>query len=740
MLPPILVFIQLYELPCGRGIMLQRSSIIYSYKIFAYSCIALSLFVTSARAEDDSVGQEPGAAQSIQEPGAPGSPRTIDLGVITDFAKKLTTDIRRLNYHTAREIVVSIPQFNQELVIHWGFSGSEDIFSPMPQIPVQLRPILPQPGEEAQKFSLKELGAALAQDALAQHISQLPLLRWITQAQFTPARLFYLKLFMLAQTYQQHHSMDPFALGNEILRLLIKLSLAENPGIETTIISQHIPEPLRTFINDTIPYVIEIIDTLWLGLKDKTITLDPVQFARLCPRAVYAIPVATNSAAALYLATLQQRYTAQEFMAGKGVLRFTSIGTAFSTSRIPKELNDAAQKATMFPQFIKAEDTHGHHWVACITDQLELIDSVKMSALILARTIAEYTSIHAAYLKSNPDAAKKHQDRCAQDTKRQLRLQAFLQSKAGKDSTQRIETKLTALEQKIEHSSDQSSTETIEAHVKKLDVRKQELLTALNKAQTTYDVYTHALQLGQNATTINEKMAIARHEREALEHELAEIEQLRATAVAEMHACGIADPELVKELEKLQLMAAEFEKIGEEIPANLRQKIATLENRIDAQKPSQDKRNAHCTQVYQDELGLLEQQLATEQIRIEALPEEQRELARLYYTRITQPQYKTYSEELQQKIISLTSESQAQSSDTTHDLGFIVSGVEFQEMLRDFNENNPAYAPLKQKLFNAMEYIMNKSLHIRKFSRTFRYAIANYLPEFLPAFDRAAQS
>jgi hypothetical protein len=720
--------------------MLQRSSTIYSYKFFAYSCIVLSLFATSARAAGDSADQEPGAAQSIQEPGETGSPRAIDLGIITDFAKKLTTDIRRLNYHTAREIVVSIPQLNQELVIHWGFSGSEDIFSPMPQIPVQLRPILSQPGDSAPNFSLKELGAALAQDAFAQHISQIPLLHWITQAHLTPVRLFYLKLFILAQTYQQHHAMDPFAVGNEILRLLIKLSLAENPGIGTTTISQHIPEPLRNVINDTIPYVIEIIDTLWMGLKDRTIALDQAQFARLCPRAVYAIPVATDSAAALYLATLQQRYTAQEFMAGKGVLRFTSMGTAFSTSRIPKELNDAAQKATVFPQFIKAEDTHGHHWVACITDQLELIDSVKMSALILARAIAEYTAIHTAYLKSNPDEAKKHQDRCAQDTKRQLRLQAFLQSKTGKVSTQRIETKLAALEQKIEHSGDQSSTETIEAHIKKLDARKQELLVALSKAQTTYDVYAHALQLGKNATAINEKIAIARQKREVLEHELAEIEQHRATAVAEMHGCGLEDPEFVKELEKLQAMAADFEKVGEEVPATLHQDIATLENRIAAQKPSNDQLDAQRAQIYHDEIDLLAQELAAQRAQIDSLPNKQRKNALLQYERITQLQYKTYSEELQQKIIALKGESHAKNSATTQDLGFIVSGVEFQEMLRDFNENNPAYAPLKQKLFNVMEYILSKSLPIRKFSRTFRYAIANYLPDFLPAFDRAAQS
>jgi hypothetical protein len=700
----------------------------------------LSLFVTFARAVGDSAAQEPGAALSLQEPGESESPKTIDLGIITDFAKKLTTDIRRLNYHTAREIVVSIPQLNQELVINWGFSGSEDIFSPMPQIPVQLRPILPQPGETAQIFSLKELGAALAQDALAQHVAQLPLLRWITQAHLTPARLFYLKLFILAQTYQQHHAMDPFALGNEILRLLIKLSLADNPGLESITISQHIPAPLRDFINETIPYVIEIIDTLWMGLKDKTITLDPAQFARLCPRTVYAIPVATDSAATLYLATLQQRYTAQEFMTGKSVLRFTSMGTAFSTSRIPKELSDAAQKVSTFPQFIKAEDTHGHHWVACVTDQLELIDSVKMSALILARAIAEYTAIHAAYLRSNPDAAKKHQDRCAQGTKRQLRLQAFLQSSAGKESVKRIERGLAASEKKVENRGSHGLTDKTESPIKRLDLRKQELLIALNKAQTTYDVYAHALQLGQNATAINEKIAIARQEHEALEHELAEIEQLRAAAVTEMHDCGLEDPELVKELEKLQSMATEFETIGEEVPVNLRQKIALLENRIEAQRPSQDKLATQRAQLYQNEIELLDQHLAIEKARIEALPEEQRELARLYYTRITQPQYITYTEELQQKIISLRSESLSQNSATTHDLGLIVSGVEFQEMLRDFNENNPAYAPLKQKLFNVMEYIMSKSLHIRRFSRTFRYAIANYLPEFLPAFDRAAQS
>ncbi|MFA5307107.1 MAG: hypothetical protein WC365_06680, partial [Candidatus Babeliales bacterium] len=105
--------------------MLQRSSYFYSYfrTIVVISCLALS---TASLAAEKPSQPEPGASQSLQN---------FDLRALTVFGKKLVDSISGLNYYTSREIVVPVPHINQEIVINWGFSGSEDIFSPLPHIP-----------------------------------------------------------------------------------------------------------------------------------------------------------------------------------------------------------------------------------------------------------------------------------------------------------------------------------------------------------------------------------------------------------------------------------------------------------------------------------------------------------------------------------------------------------------------------------------------------------------------------
>ena len=126
------------------------------------------------------------------------------------------------------------------------------------------------------------------------------------------------------------------------------------PGTDSRPLSQQIPASIRTAINQMMPHVIEIIDTLWRGLTDKALTLKHAHISKLNPRAVYAVQMKNEEDADNYLKSLNKQQKLPEFMASRGISRFTSVGLAQPPSQIPQELNEAAQKLTTFPQFIKA--------------------------------------------------------------------------------------------------------------------------------------------------------------------------------------------------------------------------------------------------------------------------------------------------------------------------------------------------------------------------------------------------
>ncbi|MFA5306897.1 MAG: hypothetical protein WC365_05610, partial [Candidatus Babeliales bacterium] len=656
---------------------------------------------------------------------------------------KLVDSISGLNYYTSREIVVPVPHINQEIVINWGFSGSEDIFSPLPHIPVQLRPLSTEPGSASSNFSIKDLGAALAQDALSEQLKQVPFLTWITQTQLTPLKLFYLKLFLLVQTYHHRYVINPLFLGSEIIRLLIKLSLAEMPGTDARPLSQQMPSSIRNAINQMMPHVIELIDILWRGLTDKKLTLKQAHISKLNPRAVYAVSMQREEDAENYLKSLQKQQKPQDFITSNGITRFTSMGLAQASSQIPQELNEAAQKLTTFPQFIKAS-AQNRHWVALVTDQLDISDSTQIIALTMARTIAEYATLHTAYLKNNPEAARKHHEQCAADTKRQLKLQAFLQSKIGKESLARIEQELNQIEQEISGSANQQIIQKLEAQLQAHNARKQELLTASVQAKNQCDIYQNALnnlEPGHDGTIVRQRYERAHQEYMARQQELAQLETLRTNTITEIQSAGGINPEITAEIVQLRAMADEFQESGETIPSALTEKIAKLEAHKEALKPSSEKIDAQRANVYKQELVVLKNKLTEEHDLIEVLPAEQQKLARMRYELIQQ-QYEIYCADIQRKIslIENTASNKDSIITTMQELGFAISGTEFQEMLRDFNEENKLYTPLKQQLFDTLEFIAHRSAHIHKFSRSFRYLIARYLPGFLQAFDRATQA
>src|SRR3990172_3758978 len=184
----------------------------------------------------------------------------LDIKRVVDFGQHALDAINELDYFSAKDAVITIPTLNQELVINWGFAGSGDLFTALPMAKSLLRSTkIAQHGNEP--FNIADLGALLAQDAITNKTKNLEMLSWLIDAEFGAFKVLCFKLFLLANDYRQD-KIDAQTINNELLRLLVRLSLSSSDNVEDA--SKPLSQRLPRFIKELIqPEVLSLLDTTW---------------------------------------------------------------------------------------------------------------------------------------------------------------------------------------------------------------------------------------------------------------------------------------------------------------------------------------------------------------------------------------------------------------------------------------------------------------------------------------------
>jgi len=674
-------------------------------------------------------------------------------------------------YRTAQEFKLELPGINQEICIPFGFTGSGDIFSPLPWVSVTLRATKTKTAAAAHDApNMLALAKILAQDKLIQASKQFPLISWLSDQKLSPCKLFFLKTMLLVKDlYSQG---DILYARNEIIRLVVRLSLTENNGVTdpTKPLSTHLPSGFTDLIKITCPQVIEIMDTFWKTLVSKPHEGDLAQTLADTRSFVGVVMVDATEASICFQdfknytgttfhqdleATLASKGLQQIAMpALKNVLQknpnnqfaqklyarqsFYTVNPTTTPADMPAELAQTVLKATTLPQTVMIK-IGTETWVGQINTTLDMTETIKMTSVTLLTALKKYVAARTAYFKTHPVEAKEYVANWHAREQQTKLVKAFSETAQGKASIERLDQSFEKIKNnEVQEVSIVNRDNKLESLLADVCAKINALNDTITKTETQLSGLKRAQQnagpaaakLDASIKAIAAKLAQLQQERTELE-----IQQTSLTAQLNMTqpVAQAAKPNIA-ELEKLVQLAQTMQINGLEVPNNITQRIENLQKDIVAatQQHSSTKPNnqtlqqqtQHLAFAFQHEAKIILQEYAQRSTATAKLAADN--IERMTFDLVTAPQYKAYIAHLEQEAINAATQ-------RTFLHNVFGNSAELQEVLKDFAD--PTYKSIKDELINTLTVIAQRSVVLQENNTMFHTMIGWYFPELAPFFQ-----
>ncbi len=599
-------------------------------------------------------------------------------------------NIKHLNYYTAKELVLPLLGTNQEVVFHWGFKGSGNLFTPLPSVQPQIRSALSQPLAQDTPSALKGIGYALLQNELYKHTKNASIIKWLTQAQLNPVKLFAIKLIMLIKTSMD--SQQPQSnIYTELTRLLFRLNLSDEFHVldKQQALSSLIPDDLRHAAEVQIPGIIEFIDELWIQLTSSApcahgsnyysiscFVFRDQKFANTMNQRLshYTGSHFITDASQLINLNDHQVVNLHDFIKFKtpqtpaqtASLSQKLVGFLYTThtehTNLPAAVKQAIEQTTSFPMIQLINAGNGEYWLYYVSNKLGTIDTIKAILLSFARTLHDYVALKKEILTSKDPAAAAYRQQCEEKERIAEIIQNFLETDAGKSSLARLTQEASAISSTAatqeQHSQKiQQQKEALEAEINnlkkqqealKIEIERWEILKGVRginqtKVQTTIknlteqiNAFTQEIKQKQNAIT-------------RLEADLTQAHQSPEAQLAQDK----------KNLDALLALVAQQQNQGQIPSEHLLAIIAKLQNKIKQattiKQPQQvdldvrfDNREK-CAKAFIDEANIMATQLRDKQAVIQRISDdEQRTIQELLFSQVEEG-YTTYINQLRQE-------------------------------------------------------------------------------------------
>jgi hypothetical protein len=710
---------------------------------------------------------------------------------IKELSQRFVEYIDNIHYFTDNELNIQIPGVNQEVCIPLGFSGSGDVFTPLPWVSIQLKHKNGQI-DNAGGFSIAELGKVFVHDEVNRLAKNVEMFQWLfADKQLSPLKLFTLKLFLLSKDYLRN-GLDITTVRSEFFRLLVRLCITENVGMTdpNKSLSEYLPGFIKEFLNDHFTEAVNVLDMVWgIVVGNKQIE-DVTAMALNHPHMVYACTFNSQAAADLYFSTLQKT-GGQRFINGPDVIPFSNVSGSGLPNGMPQELKDAACAVKQFPDFVKVKADDGRYWIGYVVNRFGAYQTAKLFIIALMQTIKKYIHAHREYFKAHPLEAQRYQQEQDAYYKQQRRIRLFLDSEDGKKSQSRLEKVF----QKIE------KQKTRETHYKGIQKNNHSvalgkeinaLETSRDKAIEKLDRLNDSYKEDSNKRTYNDITAtkkdieLLNNVIRAKEQELAHLEQ---TAESSEEDCSNEQ----KQLNELRELVKTLKTHGEKVPDEVINEIQALEkivSPVNADKPLYDTQameqrlsmRDRMAQAYEQEAKNLETECNKKTKALEAISNQvRRNIEKLKFSAAVKPLYDAYIQELKTRSAVIRDENKKVkelvvcrkayhavgdtvdcSVDNNKDsiarynvleteVGWLVNNQETPGLMHMLMTNNPelkelfaalrsdgdcTYAEIKDYLYNALAVIIQQSDHIKDMAHTYRYAVQAIIPGFLPLFDK----
>jgi hypothetical protein len=746
-----------------------------------YSCVFV--FVVSLLFTNTIVNAQASAVTTTE-------PQTenISLSSVFDLSKAFVQSFANLNYYTTQDVTLDIPGTTYQLIINWGFGGSGDTLSPLPAAKVSIQNTNTK-AANVNAFNIVELGKIILQEELKKQTKQLSFLRWVSENTLNPTKLFCIKLLILLSNYKQN-LLNGNQLGTEIFRLMIRLGLVENLSIvnPAKTFSSYLPEIIVDVIKNTIPEAIGFIDAAWTGLTTQDST--SLEF----PLTVHACLIHGSDIVANRYFDVVKQGSGEDFANGMDIVTFSNVTTQNTPKDMPQELKDAALKNVK--KFIKIRIDEDKTWIAYVTDELGILDAARLSLASTLKTVKQYIAARKEFFKNNPLIEQQYTEQLNETQKQQRRMYAFIQTDAGKASTQRLADRIQEIEGETKTSPEKTKKIKLNASLVRTIQELEQELARLQKEKNMLTASISQTQINaKNASipqSVVQKIVDAyTKDLNALEVQIKDLTEKIDTLRARLShdtVTAITNPNTIEnQLHKLHTFVAMLKQNGEVVPSDILKRIAELETQI---QPSTEVVVASSDDTFENNITIRERiaqayeaeakQLTNDCQAIKSAlstindPVEQ-EIAAYSFLMLEQPQYTAYIKHLESKVKTIREQNkkaaelkayrktfaQTKKADIPTDLkkeindleatvgwlcnnqkneGVLASIInntpEIKHFINDMQSDNAEYAKVKTILMNDLFNIFRKVSNLKEYAELYRYIIANIMPTFLPTFEQ----
>lgn len=752
---------------------------------------------------------------------------------IREFFGTTLSLLDNLHYHSAKSIELRLPQafgVDHVVIISWGFAGSGNLFSELPGARIKTK-VYQDTSDASSALTFGELAKLFMQNKLAQKSKELPFLQWIVDTKSSPLSVFGIKLALLIKELSQTHDISKFS--NEVARLLFRLSLVDNLKLITSdkALSSFLPEAITSLIKATWPEMLETIDSLWKSLTDtklelinKNISVDDRQVYAYVFKNMQAAQ-AFHSAFASYNGTMFS-HDAEQYIERNGLDQITlseliKLGKDELIGRATNPMQAALLAQFGFGKLVAVFDyrvaahTHklstisdeeeivrsalfndgnlvdgitkitqlpsGDYAIGYVSTELSLADTMRFLVFTALTVFKEQALAINQHFKKNPTEEAAYTQKLEKHANEQHKIALFKKSAAGQASTKRLAEKMKDLH-KNQTPSDIEQQQAM-ADAIKVARAKQEALKGDATAKQTLIVQLTTFQAKSpeaSRADIQKSIDDQTKALKAINDQIAALDRDIAELSGKKNAIHAQDENVVV---KLQESLARMEKIikkltdqGDQVPATMLAKVATLKAQIKAHGTVTTKKisTAECIALREKRAAALEEEarvigaeLEASRIACQAITDpNEREDASIELEYLKSPRFQAYIKSLtalavqikeenkkahdleqMRKVASrlgsdFPTEKQVELAELEAEVGFILAGREERSFLGDLIANNPEIKMLKGKVklspetLKTLKYVLKNSTSIQSYQPIYRRVISRFFPELLLTFEQ----
>lgn len=425
---------------------------------------------------------------------------------LSTLAKDQIRVLSDLDYMGSQQIVLPVPGTGYELIYHWGFLGSGDLFSPLPQVKAQFRPII-ETQENSNDNAILDLGKVMVKNELFKKSKNFPLIKWLSDSEISPIKLFFVKVLLLLKNSS---SLGMDNIKCELFRLLFRLSLVESIVLFDTSkpLTARLPDIIQIALDEISPEIGVLIDDVWRDVLSSRGLVQNMQsdgdltnitayvfndssFAKKCfdnlcmSKDVHLMIEQSINSVGYTLISLDDLIDISSIQSSNAVLNpamrlvgkksFGVVNLSCGSSGLPAAVYNKMQEQASQKVFFVL-DVDGKAWIVCKGGRLDVIETAKLFSAALVVTFKDYINARKRVMASTKSEARSYQLLLKHKEQEYVHKMNFMTSPYGKLSADRLSREIARVDIQGDVQINEQIVQENKERQHELDLLKNELI------------------------------------------------------------------------------------------------------------------------------------------------------------------------------------------------------------------------------------------------------------------------